>query len=348
MTVALHRAVDDAAAVLGALAERDVPLGPATTYGIGGSAALFVRPRSITDLATVAAARHTSGLPVLVVGRGSNMLIADDGYVGIVVSLTDLAADIDLGDAPPADTGDETGGMLAGDGRPVVVTAGGAVSLPVLARRTAAAGIKGFEWAVGIPGSIGGAVTMNAGGHGSDMSEVLIDATVVRLDDDEPRPLVVPCDELGLRFRGSDLRPLDVVLSARLALATGDSVQAGERVREVVRWRLEHQPGGRNCGSVFVNPVPGEVSAGALIDDLGLRGFRVGTASVSTKHANFIQADDKDAKAADVRALMEHIRARVADETGHRLRSEVRLIGFDDVDVSLGGTTEHSIDEVAR
>jgi UDP-N-acetylmuramate dehydrogenase len=96
-----------------------------------------------------------------------------------------------------------------------------------------------------------------------------------------------------------------------------------------VRWRREHQPGGRNCGSVFVNPVPGEVSAGSLVDGLGLRGFRIGSASVSTKHANFIQADD-GGSAADVRAVIEAVRTRVAEATGFRMRSEVRLVGFED------------------
>ena len=98
-----------------------------------------------------------------------------------------------------------------------------------------------------------------------------------------------------------------------------------------MRWRREHQPGGQNCGSVFVNPVPGEVTAGGLIDSLGLRGFRIGTAWVSEKHANFIQAGEGGG-AADVRAVIEAVRDRVADGTGYQLRSEVRLVGFDDAD----------------
>jgi UDP-N-acetylmuramate dehydrogenase len=119
-------------------------------------------------------------------------------------------------------------------------------------------------------------------------------------------------------------------------LAEGDRHAAEQELDEIVRWRREHQPGGQNAGSVFVNPIPGELAAGALIDQIGLRGFRIGTAHVSDKHANFIQADDGGA-AADVRAVMDEVRRRVEDETGHRLRSEVRMVGFGDAgDASSG------------
>jgi UDP-N-acetylmuramate dehydrogenase len=135
--------------------------------------------------------------------------------------------------------------------------------------------------------------------------------------------------QLGLRFRGSDLRDHHVVVSARFALDRG-SREAGEAtLAEIVRWRREHQPGGQHAGSVFVNPVPGEVAAGALVDGLGLRGFRIGTARVSEKHANFIQADE-GGSADDVRSVMEAVRARVLAAHGIRLRTEIRLVGFDE------------------
>ncbi|MBA3287030.1 MAG: FAD-binding protein, partial [Acidimicrobiia bacterium] len=209
------------------------------------------------------------------------------------------------------------------------VVAGGGVALPVLARRTAVAGFSGFEWAVGVPGSVGGAVRMNAGGHGSDMATVLVDVELVDLTSGTATPAVVPVAGLGLRFRGSDLHDGHLVLTARLALAEGDRVASEATIAEIVRWRREHQPGGQNAGSVFVNPVPGEVSAGSLIDGLGLRGLRVGTAWVSEKHANFIQASE-GGRAADVRAVMEQVRSRVAESTGYLLRSEIRLVGFAD------------------
>ncbi len=183
MTTELTTAVDLAARVLGPLGSRDEPLAPMTTYKVGGTAALFVRARTVDDLLTVAAARRASELPVLVVGRGSNLLVADEGFAGIGVSIADFAAGIEI---------DGTG--LRGRGTQCMVTAGGGAALPVVARRTAAAALTGFEWAVGVPGSIGGAVRMNAGGHGSDMAACIADADVVDLDGQPPRP---SCDGLS-------------------------------------------------------------------------------------------------------------------------------------------------------
>ena len=314
--------VEAAARELGDLARRDVPLGPMTTYKVGGAAALFVRPRSVDDLQRVAAAVRASELPVLVVGRGSNLLVADDGFTGIAISLASMGADIDLGD----------GGAPNGRGPEEAVVAGGAVALPVLARRTVAAGLTGLEWAVGVPGSVGGGVRMNAGGHGSDMAACLVSVDAFDLLRDVRRAQV-PAARLGLRFRGSDLADHQVVLSATLRLRRGDTAASTAELEEIVRWRREHQPGGQNAGSVFVNPVPGEVTAGELVDRVGLRGLRIGTAHVSDKHANFIQGAE-GGRAADVLAVIEHVRRVVAERTGFGLRSEVRLVGFDAVDAA--------------
>ena len=307
--VADTSAVEVAAAVLGERAQRLVPVGPLTTYRVGGRAALFVRAESVDDLRLVGRALAESALPAVVLGRGSNMLVADDGYPGLVVELGTFAAQVDVTGA--------------------TVTAGGGVLLPVLARRTAAAGLTGLEWMVGIPGSVGGAVCMNAGGHGSDMATVLEGVHIVDLASGEDYE-VAPA-HLGLRFRGSDLGDRHVVVAARFELAPGDRVRSEAEIAEIVRWRREHQPGGQNCGSVFINPVPFELSAGQVIDELGLRGLRVGTAQVSEKHANFIQADE-DGRAADVRAVMEAVRTAVLEQRGIALRSEVRLVGFGDED----------------
>ncbi|MGI9644825.1 MAG: FAD-binding protein, partial [Ilumatobacteraceae bacterium] len=216
------------------------------------------------------------------------------------------------------------------DGGASQVTAGGAVLLPVLARRTAAAALSGFEWAVGVPGSVGGAVRMNAGGHGSDMTASVVSATVADLAAESTTDAVrvVPAAELGFRFRNSDLRPTDLVLEVRLQLRPGDREASEREISEIVAWRRAHQPGGQNAGSVFVNPVPGEISAGLLIDRMGLRGHRCGSAWVSEKHANFIQASD-GGSADDVVALMVDVRRRVAESTGFALRSEIRLIGYE-------------------
>ena len=316
----MSAAVERALIELGELAERDVPIGPLTTYRVGGAADVFVSLRSRADLVPLAKAVAASGLPVLVVGRGSNLLVADSGFRGIAVSASAITDSIDI------------------DESSATVTAGSSVLLPVLARRTAAAGLIGFEWAVGVPGSVGGAVRMNAGGHGSDMSEVLVSVTIADisdtggdLTDDAKAGIVrsVNADALGLRFRGSGLVATELVLDATLQLVHGDRTAAEAELSKVVQWRRANQPGGQNAGSVFINPVPGEVTCGALIEGAGLRGLRRGTATVSDKHANFIQADE-DGTANDVRDLMRHVRTEVERSTGYRLRSEIRLIGFDD------------------
>jgi UDP-N-acetylmuramate dehydrogenase len=306
---------------LGARVRRDVPLAPMTTYRVGGAASVFVDVSSIDDLAAIAEVRHATGVGVFVIGRGSNMLVADDGFHGVAVSIASFADHIELPEPVSGEPVD----------RRVEVVAGGGVALPVLARRTAAAGITGFEWAVGVPGSIGGAVRMNAGGHGSDMAASVIDVRMFDLADPERGMFTLAAGELGLRFRASSVAPSHVVVDARLGLALGDRERSEREISEIVRWRREHQPGGQNCGSVFVNPVPGEVTSGGLIDGLGLRGFRIGTAWVSEKHANFVQAGE-GGRAADVRAVIEAVRDQVAAATGYRLRSEVRLVGFDDAD----------------
>jgi UDP-N-acetylmuramate dehydrogenase len=296
---ALARAAD----LLGDLARRDVPLGPLTTYRVGGSAALFVEASADEDLGRVAAAVAASGAPVLVVGRGSNLLVADAGFPGIAVALGEPYAAITL------------------DG--TNARAGGATALPVLARRTAAAGLRGLEWAVGVPGSVGGAVRMNAGGHGSDVAASLVEVRVVDLASCHDG--VVAAADLHLGYRRSALTPTSVVVEAAFALRPGDAEAAGAEVAEIVRWRREHQPGGQNAGSVFTNP-EGD-SAGRLVEVAGCRGLRLGTAQVSPKHANFIQAD-AGGSADDVAALVGEVRRRVRAATGVALRPELRMVGF--------------------
>ncbi len=300
-----------AAAILGSRARHDVPIGPLTTFRAGGAAALVVTIESPDDLGLVGRAVRESGVASFVLGRGSNVLVADEGYDGLVVVLGSFATSITISTASAT---------------PASVTAGAAVLLPVLARRTAAAGLTGAEWMVGIPGSVGGAVRMNAGGHGSDMAAILAGVRVTDLLSGEDRE--VSPDALALRFRGSAVADHQVVTAARFELAAGDRTRSEAEIAEIVRWRREHQPGGQNCGSVFVNPVPYQLSAGEVIDGLGLRGLRIGTAQVSDKHANFIQADE-GGSAADVWAVMETVRSRVLAERGIALRSEVRLVGFE-------------------
>jgi UDP-N-acetylmuramate dehydrogenase len=301
------RAAGDLLEASGVAVGRDIALGPLTTYRVGGRAAVFAELRERADVDRLADAVSETGASVLIVGRGSNLLVSDRGFDGVAVRLGAWCEEIVI-----------DGGT---------VDAGGAVALPVLARRTVASGLAGFEWAVGVPGSVGGAVRMNAGGHGSDMAERLVSVELVDLA--IAAVTVVPANELGLGFRRSALDDRHVVLAARLELEPGDRSRGEGTLAEIVRWRRTNQPGGQNAGSVFVNPDPGRLSAGEVIDGLGLRGFRIGSAEVSVKHANFIQADE-GGSADDVRRLIDHVRRRVLDERGISLRSEIRLIGFEE------------------
>jgi UDP-N-acetylmuramate dehydrogenase len=197
------------------------------------------------------------------------------------------------------------------------------VALPVLARRVADAGWSGLSWAVGVPGSVGGAVRMNAGGHGSDMASCLVRYDWIDLTSDAGGTDDV--SRLAYGYRTSSVGATQVVVAAELAVRAGSVEEEQAAVSAIVRWRRENQPGGSNAGSVFTNPA-GD-SAGRLIEAAGLKGFRMGTAHVSEKHANFIQAD-KDGRADDVQALMCHVRDVVAEHSGVVLRAEVRLLGF--------------------
>ncbi len=299
--------IDEVADRLGPLARRDAPLGQRTTYRVGGPAALLAACADTADLEAVSSAVAATGVPTLVLGRGSNLLVADRGFPGLVVSLAGEFEAVDLTSSRPA------------------VVAGGAVALPALARQCASAGLTGFEWAVGVPGSVGGAVRMNAGGHGSDMAATLVDVEVVDLAAGGVR--TVPRDELDLGYRTSAVGPGQVIARARLQLAEGDAAAARAEIDAIVRWRREHQPGGQNAGSVFTNP-PGD-SAGRLVDLAVGRGLRMGTARISEKHANFIQADE-DGSAADVIALIRVVRRLVHEHGGVTLQPELRLVGFDD------------------
>jgi UDP-N-acetylmuramate dehydrogenase len=300
-------------------AHTDVSLAQFTTYRVGGNAALHVHVESIDDLEAISAVLAQVDLPLLVIGRGSNMLIADTGFQGLAVTFGSFLEYIDL-----PDRSDEADNGLVVE--PIALF-GGSVPLPVAARQSVHRGLTGFEWGVGVPGTIGGAVRMNAGGHGSDMASSLVSARIFHL----LRGVEAHVDavDLGLRFRGSAIADHHVVLSATLNLGWATDTQVAEnQLSEIVKWRRENQPGGQNAGSVFVNPVPGEVSAGALIDQIGMRGFRIGTAHVSEKHANFIQSEE-GGLASDVVQVMAEIRRRVKESTGYDLRSEIRLAGFD-------------------
>ena len=297
--------IDRTADLLGPLAERDRPIGELTTYRVGGRAALFSEPATAGELERLATVVGDTGIPVLVLGKGSNLLVADVGYAGLCVRLSDGFAGLEIDDD--------------------LVRAGGATAYPVLARRSAAAGLSGMEWAVGIPGSVGGAVRMNAGGHGAETSDRLVCCRVVSLS--RAVEQVLPAAALDLSYRLSSIGAGDVVIEATYRLEPGDAARSNARIGEIVRWRREHQPGGQNAGSVFTNPP--DDAAGRLVEAAGLKGLRIGSAAVSEKHANFIHADP-DGSADDVKRVIDEVRRGVAARLGVELRTELRLVGFEE------------------
>jgi UDP-N-acetylmuramate dehydrogenase len=295
--------------------ERDAPSAPLTTYRCGGPLGVLVRVDSEADaheVADVLAARPE--IPVLCIGRGSNLLIADRGFAGVAI--------VPGGELERLTVDPETSR----------VEAGSAVALPVLARQAAKAGVGGVEFFVGIPGSVGGAIRMNAGGHGAQTADVVVSARILDLGGRGTRDLGV--EALGMGYRRSALGRRDLVLSATFAGAAEDPAVCDTRIDEIVRWRREHQPGGQNAGSVFTNP-PGD-AAGRLIEAAGCKGLQVGGVVVSEKHANFFAASP-GAHADDVLALVRLVQSRVEAATGLRLELELQLIGFADTTQEVGG-----------
>jgi UDP-N-acetylmuramate dehydrogenase len=274
-----------------------------STLRVGGPARALVTAESDQDLAGVGAACLEHGVPWAVIGRGSNLLVADQGWPGVAIQLGKRFRGIEV----------------EGD----LLRAGAAEPLPVLAVRAADAGRTGFAWACAVPGSLGGAVRMNAGAHGGDMATHLVEVEIVRLRTGIRETW--PAATLGLGYRSSALPDDAVVVAATLSLPAGDADTVREEIRSIRAWRRAHQPLNEpNCGSVFTNPA-GE-SAGRLIDEAGFKGHRVGGAQVSTRHANFI-VTRSGATATDVATLIRDVRAGVLDATGIDLVPEVARLG---------------------
>jgi UDP-N-acetylmuramate dehydrogenase len=283
----------------------DESLARFTTYRLGGPAAFYVEPADEDDLIALGRALATfeQALPILVVGRGSNLVISDDGWPGIAVRLASAFSFVE-----PADGG---------------LRAGGATALPLLANWAARRGLAGMEFTIAIPGSVGGAVRMNAGAHGTEIrdrlrSTVIFDVARAELAERK-------CADLELDYRHSNLSDSDVVVDATFVLAQGDPEAVKERMESYRKHRAETQPGAvQNAGSVFRNP-PGD-HAGRLVEAAGLKGFRVGGARVSELHANFFIAGD-GSTAQDVFDLVQEVRRRVAEDSGVHLTPEIRFVG---------------------
>lgn len=292
---------------LGSRVRSSFPLAPLTTFRIGGRASLFVEADDDRDLAAVAEAKRSTDTPVAVMGKGSNVLVSDAGFPGIVVRLG-------------------RGYRWAGrEGE--VLTAGGAMPLPALAGVALRHGLSGLEFGVAIPATLGGAVRMNAGAHDGSMSDVVERIDLFSLGD--ARRGTLSAEEVGFSYRRSAFPDDGIVVAAALRLRRGSDAAIRERMDGARAWRRRTQPLAEpNCGSVFKNP-EGDHAA-RLIEAAGAKGLRMGTAQVSAKHANFIVADP-GATAADVARLIRRVQELVADRSGVRLETEVHLMGaFDD------------------
>lgn len=280
----------------------NVVLGRFTTIGTGGPARWFARPESIEELQHALGWAREHGLPAEVIGLGSNLLVHDDGVEAVIVKLAgELAAVVVEG---------------------TTLVAGGGAANAVCLHRARDAGLGGFEFASAIPGSAGGGVRMNAGAYGRDWRAVLIEATIV--DADGVRSL--DADALELAYRHSGLVPGEVVARVSFALEPREPAAIRAQVSELLAQRKATQPTNkRTFGSVFKNP-EGELGAGRLIEEAGLKGHRIGGAVISPRHANFIE-NAGGATSGDALALMAEARRRVYESSGIALEHEVRFLG---------------------
>jgi UDP-N-acetylmuramate dehydrogenase len=291
---------------IGVKTSRDEPLGRFTTMRVGGPADLFATVHNIHELRAILRFARSRQIPYTLLGRGSNVVIADAGIRGLVIQNRAEGSRVD-GETYQAEAG---------------------VPMARAATESQRAGLSGLEFGLAIPGTVGGAVWANAGAHESDVAAIIESADVLLADGTERR---LAADELGLgyrdsRFKRAGAEPEDLVLSATFRLQPADEATIKVRLDDIRRWRQAHQPLGLpSAGSVFRNPADGP-SAGAMIDELGLKGRRIGGAVVSEKHANFIVNDQKGT-AADVRALAEGVRDEVMARTGVTLQFEIVFLG---------------------
>lgn len=303
----LLRIAGDIARRVGVKAERDSPLARFTTMRVGGRADLLATAHNAFELRALVRFARTRELPMFLLGRGSDVVISDRGIRGIVVHV-------------------RAEGSRVEDDR---YTAEAGVPMARAATETQRAGLSGLEFGLAIPGTLGGAVWANAGAHGSDIASVVVSADVLLGDGTEAR---IPVDDLGFAYRESRFKhaavdgSAEVVIAAsfRLDAAAADTIKG--RLDDIRRWRQAHQPLGiPSAGSAFRNPAEGP-SAGELIDRAGLKGLRIGGASVSEKHANFI-VNDGHGSAADVRRVMDRVRATIRERDGVDLEPEIVFVG---------------------
>jgi UDP-N-acetylmuramate dehydrogenase len=291
---------------VGVKTSRDEPLARFTTMRVGGPADLFATVHNPFELRALVRFARQREIPHLVLGRGSDLVISDRGIRGLVIQDRAEGSRVDA-DRYIADAG---------------------VPMARAATETQKAGLTGLEFGLAIPGTVGGAVWANAGAHDSDVAGVLVSARVLDAGGQES---ILPAAELGLSYRDSRFKrasgdgPAELILDATFQLDAADPEVIKGRLDEIRRWRQSHQPLGLpSAGSVFRNP-DGD-TAGRLIEAAGLKGFRIGGAVVSEKHANFIVNDQKGT-AADVRRVGDHVRDVIAATSGMELVYEVEFVG---------------------
>jgi UDP-N-acetylmuramate dehydrogenase len=294
----------------------DYPLSRLTTIRTGGHGDFFARPDSAAKLSELLAWAAAAGVEVGVVGSGSNLLIADDGFRGLVLKLD---------------------GSLATIGRDGVhLLCGGGARLPQAAAFAAREGLSGLEFGVNIPGTVGGAVKMNANAYGGDLARVLEWVEITTASGTERR---TP-EQLGFSYRNSNLMPSEIVARASFALTEVDPLAVKGKLAEMRAARKAAQPSGiKTFGSTFKNPDDPRAegkSAGVLLDEAGCRGLTVGAARFSEKHANFVE-NTGEATTADVIALMGEGRRRVKERFGVELEPEVQFLGEVDTTPLWGG-----------
>jgi UDP-N-acetylmuramate dehydrogenase len=285
--------------------DAQVSLSDYTTYRVGGPAQWFIAPHSFAQLQAAVAWADREGFPITVLGAGSNLLISDRGLPGLVI-VTRHLRDQSFDEA--------SGEITVAAGKPV----------PRLCGQLAKQGWAGFEWAVGVPGTVGGAVVMNAGAHGGDISDSFVKALVLQPDGTLQ---TLYKDNLNYGYRSSSLQGSQlVVLQATFALQPGQPIAAIQALTDShLNHRLDTQPYDMpSCGSVFRNPLPQK--SGQLIEQTGLKGFQLGGAQVSEKHANFI-VNRGGATASDIYNLIFHVQKTIAERWGITLHPEVKILG---------------------
>jgi UDP-N-acetylmuramate dehydrogenase len=277
------------------------PMSRHTSFRIGGPADYYIEPGTSEELACVLQCLRYENIPFFILGNGTNLLVGDAGYRGAVLRLA--------------------GDFCRFDFRDDLLDAGAAVPLAKLAREACNRGFGGLEFAAGIPGTLGGALVMNAGAHGSAVGEVLESADIIGSD---LNVHTLAAGELGLAYRRSSIPPESVVCRARFRLRHGDRETLARVCETNLNFRRERQPRQPNAGSVFKNP-PGD-AAGRLIEAAGLKGRRCGGAMISDVHANFI-VNCGGASARDVLELIAAAREEVLRQSGKTLELEIRLLG---------------------